>query len=302
MLMKRMIFTLLMSIATMAVSAQDPYFALLGVTTDAEGRTTYNQPRTTLAVDVTVECTCAIAGPYARYAQQCLGMRAPLTDRIEWRIVNADVALVPSNSELFAGELPAEKQEQHRLAVADTDFATFSIDRGNTPLADEEAARAAATRLFSLRHHRHELITGEAGENVFGAGLKAALDEIARQEQELLELFLGKEITTTTSHRYLINPEVSKLQYVVCRYSKEEGILPSSDLMGDMILLQIVPATEVGTDIVEAGVKETATVECIVANNAVCKLSVAGREYVRKELPIFEFGRKLTIPAPRRSK
>lgn len=301
--MKRMFFSLLLTLATVAVSAQNPYFALLGVVTDTEGQTTYRQPRTTLAVDLTVECSCAIAGPYARYAQKCLGMRAPLTDRIEWRIVDADVALVEPDAALYAQELPAQKQEQRSWAVADTDFAAFGVERSNAlSLTDEEMAQAAAARLFSLRHHRQELITGEAGENVFGAGLQAALDEIARQEQELLELFLGKEVTTTTSHRYLINPDAAKLQYLVCRYSREEGVLPSSDLMGDMILLQIVPEETVGADVVEAGVKETSTAECIVANRAVCKLSVSGKEMVRKELPIFEFGRKITISAPRRNK
>ncbi len=301
--MKRLFFSLLLTLSTMAVSAQNPYFAMLGVTMDADGQPTYSQPYTTLAVDVTVECSCAIAGPYARYAQQCIGMRAPLTDRIEWRIVDADVALITEEQVLYADQLPAPTQQLARHATSETDFATYGAHRNSAQaLSDEEAAQAAAARLFSLRNHRQELITGEAGEHVFGAGLEAALNEIARQEQELLELFLGKQLVTTTSHRYLINPEVSKLQYVVCRYSKDEGILPSSDLMGDMILLQLIPETEVGVDVVEAGVKETATAECIVANRTVCKLSVAGKEYMRKVLPIFEFGRKITIAAPRRNK
>lgn len=299
--MKRMIFTLLLTLLTGIVSAQNPYFAMLGIVVDADGQVTYTQPHTTLAVDVTVECRSAIAGPYARYAQKCIGVRAPLTDRVEWQIVKVDVALVPEASTLYVGDLPADTKSQTRFAVAGDDYAAFGAEKINaTPLTDEEAAQAAATRLFSLRQHRQELITGEAGENVFGAGLQAALDEIARQEQELLELFLGRQEVKTASYRYQINPESSKLQYIVCRYSREEGVLPASDLMGDMILLQIVPEEEVGADVIEAGVKETATVECVVANRAVCKLSVAGKEYVRKVLPIFEFGRKFTVSAPRR--
>ena len=54
-------------------------------------------------------------------------------------------------------------------------------------LALEDAAREAANTIFSLRRHRIELITGEAGENVFGEGLKAALAEIERLEQSYLE-------------------------------------------------------------------------------------------------------------------
>jgi hypothetical protein len=35
----------------------------------------------------------------------------------------------------------------------------------------EEQAAATAEMIFSLRKHRLDLITGEAGENVFGGGL-----------------------------------------------------------------------------------------------------------------------------------
>ena len=53
----------------------------------------------------------------------------------------------------------------------------------------EDAAQQAAQMIFSIRKHRMELITGEAGENVFGGGLKDALDALDEKEQELLELF-----------------------------------------------------------------------------------------------------------------
>ena len=56
--------------------------------------------------------------------------------------------------------------------------------------------------IFSLRRHRLDLVTGEAGENVFGGGLKAALDEISRLEQEYLALFLGKQYRQTVAREY----------------------------------------------------------------------------------------------------
>ena len=86
-------------------------------------------------------------------------------------------------------------------------------------LALEDAAREAANTIFSLRRHRIELITGEAGENVFGEGLKAALAEIERLEQSYLELFLGKRVVTTETRRYVVYPQSDKKQYIVCRFS-----------------------------------------------------------------------------------
>ena len=86
-------------------------------------------------------------------------------------------------------------------------------------LALEDAAREAANTIFSLRRHRIELITGEAGENVFGEGLKAALAEIERLEQSYLELFLGKRVVTTETRRYVVYPQSDKKQYICLLYT-----------------------------------------------------------------------------------
>ena len=54
------------------VSAQNPYISLQGANETAGGLTVA-QPRTILAVDVTVEHDVTLSGPYARYAQKYLG-------------------------------------------------------------------------------------------------------------------------------------------------------------------------------------------------------------------------------------
>ena len=57
-----------------------------------------------------------------------------------------------------------------------SEFAKVLPDRMSaTAVSEEEAAANAAQAIFSIRKHRMDLITGEAGENVFGAGLKDAL-------------------------------------------------------------------------------------------------------------------------------
>ena len=152
---------------------------------------------------------------------------------------------------------------------------------------------------LSLRRHRIELITGEAGENVFGEGLKAALAEIERLEQSYLELFLGKRVVTTETRRYVVYPQSDKKQYIVCRFSAAAGLLPESDLSGDMVLLQIEPSGNTATA-VEASAKESNTVTCRVADPSVCTVIAGGREYARAVLPLFEFGRTINVALPRR--
>ena len=201
------------------VSAQNPYISLQGANETAGGLTVA-QPRTILAVDVTVEHDVTLSGPYARYAQKYLGVRAPLTDKTVWSVTGAQIALLDGDTYLnAAAPAPASTRVLSHTA-SENKFARLQPDKTDmTTPALEDAARPAAAQIFPLRRHRIELVTGEAGENVFGEGLKAALEEIDRLEQSYLELFLGKRIVSTETRRYVVYPQADKKQYIVCRFS-----------------------------------------------------------------------------------
>ena len=298
--MKRllMLVALLFSAATL-MAQNNPYIALVGVVDTANG-VALSAPTTTLTVDIEAECERTICGPYARYAQKLLGVRAPLTDKVEWRVKRAAIGLADASSFV---QQPFEAAPTMQFSYADAveDFSMIQPDKSSTSATTlEDAALMAANSIFSLRRHRTELITGEAGENVFGEGLKSALEEIARQEQALLELFLGKRTVRSEVRRFVLSPESTKQQYVVCRLSAVDGIVPSSDLTGDMVVLQITPAENVASPVPEAGVKETATTTALVANRATCTLLASGEEVAREVLPIFAFGRYIQVALPKR--
>ena len=280
-------------------AAQNPYIALQGAD-ETSGGIVVSQPRTVLAVDVTVEKDVTLSGPYARYAQKFLGVRAPLTDKMSWAVTGASVALLDPKACLDA---PAPAQPSRTVmshATSEDEFSRLQADKNDmTVLALEDAAREAANTIFSLRKHRLELITGEAGENVFGEGLKSALAEIERLEQSYLELFLGKRIVSTETRRYVVCPQADKKQYIVCRFSPAAGLLPDTDLSGDIVLLQIEPSGAAKSDL-EAGPKETQVVACRVADPSTCIVVSGGREYARAVLPVFEFGRTINVALPRR--
>ncbi len=281
-------------------SAQNPYIALQGATETVEG-IRISQPRTILAVDVTVTCDRTLTGPYARYAQKFLGVRASLADKTAWSITGARIALLDGATYLNASDPAPVTMRAQSYATSDEEFARLQPDKTDmTTLSLEDAARAAAERIFSLRRHRLELITGDAGENVFGEGLNAALAEIDRQEQAYLELFLGKRIVSTETRRYVVYPQSDKKQYIVCRFSPAAGLLPENDLSGDIVLLQIEPSGARVAAELEAGPKETNVVPCRVADPSTCTVVSGGGEYARAVLPVFEFGRTINVALPRR--
>ncbi len=282
-----------------ASAQNNPYLSLQGAVETQYGLTVA-QPRTILAVDVEVECERTLAGPYARYAQKFLGLRAPLTDKTVWTVKDARTSLADTETALFAGAPEPAKKRTYDYSEADDEFPRVLVDKVGIGVSTlEDAAREAVNTIYSLRRHRMELITGEAGENVFGAGLQAALDEIDRLEQRYLELFLGKRTIVAMSHRYIVYPQADKMQYVVCRFSPTAGLLPASDLTGDMILLEINP-TDPQTTGIAASEREPSVVSCRVAAPSECRIISGGREFETVTLPIFEFGRTVYVAVPRR--
>lgn len=295
--MKQQLLALVLLLGPFGALAQNPYFALQGVAAGPSGLVV-SDPRSILDVDLTVQREAIVAGPYARYAQKFLGVRAPLTDKVFWSVRDASIAL--SDGATYADHSSPAAPEHSVVSHVTTDegFAHIQPDKVSMAVpALEDAARNAAETIFSLRRHRLELITGEAGEHVFGQGLQAALDEIARLEQSYLELFLGKRVVSTETRRYTVYPQTDRYQYIICRFSSDDGLLPEDDLSGDMVVLQIKPSG-VTESTVEAGPKDKNVVTYRVADPSVCTLLAGGREYGRTVLPLFEFGRTIRVAVP----
>lgn len=254
---------------------------------------------TVLAVDVMVRCEKTVCGPYARYAQKFLGLRAPLNDKTTYSIAEASVSLLPGERYVTAGELPAATRQVENYEAQGADFARLQIDRLNVSEAGDlqSSAQTAASAIFSLRKHRLDLINGDAGENVFGAGLPAALERLDRMEQEYLELFLGRRVVTTESRRFRVMPAEGKLQQIVCRFSSDAGLLSAGDLTGDIVLLQYEPQ---GLVFDEVGVKSSPnTIPYRIAALTRCSLIASGQEQTVQMLPVFQFGRTVAFQLPK---
>lgn len=262
-----------------------------------DGRLVVSEPASTITVDLKMQCTEIITGPYARYAQKYLGVRAPLSDKTTWSIVGADIALSAGEAATAPAAAAPETSRAESQFGTLREFARLPLDRTDArALTADEAAAEAAEAIFSLRKHRLDLITGEAGENVFGAGLDAALKSIDAYETAYLELFFGKHIVTEKSVRLTVHPSGDKFGYILGRFNEKEGIVPATDLSGEMIMLRIEPSGDTSLNyIAEATGKEKSIVECRVADLSTCILSCGTEHLTSVVLPLFEFGRTVRI-------
>ena len=203
-------------------------------------------------------------GAYARYAQKYLGKRATLSEYSSLELVDAKLAL--GSAEVVA---PKVEQEPYTLPLP---LNRMSAAAKTT----EEQAAAAAELIFSLRKHRLDLITGEAGENVFGAGLKAALDEIARMEKECLDMFYGTKTTTEQVNAFNVVISPDRSEYMVCRFSDDAGVVAADDLSGKPIFIKVEtePHKEYAELLLPLGPKDKVSAEYLIVPQSKCSLIV----------------------------
>ncbi|MCD8072347.1 MAG: DUF4831 family protein [Alistipes sp.] len=248
-------------------------------------------PVTAVRVAVRVETEHVVPGPYARYAQKYLGAVPPLSPRTTSTVKGADLSV----AEYTAGA-PAESISDGVAVIPNvydpTDFVKFPVDRNSTAeMSAENMAREAANTIFTLRKRRFDLVTGEAGEHVYGAGLEAALKEMARIEEEYVSLFMGKRSVVTETHIFEVVPQQGKNNYVVCRFSPEEGILPQSDLGASPIVLNVTPE---GIAAATVPADKKGAVRYRVAAWADCMLMDGTTTLAAQKLPLFQFGATVT--------
>ncbi len=296
--MKRIIS--LMSLAVLACGAataqNTPYKAVVGTYVDASGALAVSDPSTSVAVDLIVEKEQTVVGPYARYAQKFLNMRGSLVDKTVYSLKGVKLA-VTGGEDVIADAVPAAEVTETSYMGSASEFAKVLPDRMSaTAVSEEEAAANAAQAIFSIRKHRMDLITGEAGENVFGAGLKDALAALDAAEQEYLELFFGKRVVTTSVERVVV-PMVEGVQsYAVARISSSAGVVAADAKDGDAVTLEVAPSGRARlSSIVEADPKSKTAVKVRVADPSTCTVKVGDKVLTSAVLPLFEMGRTAYI-------
>lgn len=281
---------------------------------------TFTMPYTTVKVAIAVERESIRKGPYARFAQKYLGVMAPLADKDIYTIRGAKLAYADPERRTIAVSAKAgavnyfgnadgvfndmglnpvvmQKTVMSHLK-SDSSFVKVAPDRTSTiEKSPEQMAKEAADAIFTLRKRRFDLVTGEAGENVFGAGMSAALVEIARLEQEYLSLFLGKQTLQTIVKEYDVVPVADKSSYIVARFSPTAGLVSDTDLGGRPIVLML--KGEGGVSLPVAAKKDSRPmIYYRVADFVNCRLMDASAELAKERIPMYQFGATVEVPAP----
>lgn len=298
--MKRFLSLLtLVVMACTAVSAQNtPYRTVIGPYYDSTGAIALADPSTTIVVDLTIEKEQTIVGPYARYAQKYLDVRGSLVEKTSYTIKSALLSVATDNAIFAAKEIaPASVTTTSLINPAD-EFAKVLPDRTSlSPMTAEDAAAQAAQAIFTLRKKRIELITGDAGENVFGGGLKDALEALDAREQAYLELFLGKKITTTYTERIVLPLNGTTTAYTIAKLSPSAGLQIATAADGSAVKINLTPSgiTPKLATMPEVDSRDKTALQVRLADSTTCVVTVDDKVVGSAVLPVFEFGRTAYI-------
>lgn len=203
--------------------------------------------KTALQVTVTVKKESVKSGPYARYAQQFLGVNAPLYDKITYSIEKGAVNIIEGNS--------SDNDNiciDNNIAFTDIGLVSSTSSVGEIQaditttgvMSAKDMAMEAANKIFLIRKRRIDVITGE-NQDAYGAGLSSAIEEMNRIEQQYISLFMGIKNVTYSQYTYGVIPNVDESNYIICRFSPQKGLLDILSAEGKPIALLLNPENSI---------------------------------------------------------
>lgn len=181
---------------------------------------------------------------------------------------------------------------QTRISTEDgqDSYRTSAVEK-----SPEQMASDAAAVIFKIRQRRLDIITGEMGEGVFGAGLEAALKEMDKIEAEYVSLFIGKRFTQRTTQTFNVVPMTGKNRITAFRFSDSKGVVADTDVSGRPINIELTPEA-VESRPIESTIKKGRTVVYRVPLVEFTKLTDGAEVLSTMRIPVFQLGSLVDAP------
>lgn len=232
----------------------------------------YYMPKTELVITLSYERMEQKPGIFYQYAQRYLGAKDIVTkQKTTYRL--SDIALstlaIADPNRAYKVNMQKGYNTQLLSLTPDGRLAGYNIREENTnekpkgceiignetglqeklmPLLEEhfltgslaKMAEGTAKQIYRIRETRLNILGGDV-EHVpaDGQAMQLVLNELDKQEQALVELFIGTTQLTHHTHtiHYLPADDIEK--EVICRLSKHTGIVDKNDLSGEPIYLTL---------------------------------------------------------------
>ena len=202
------------------------------------------------------------------------------------RLLGYNVAIEEATeSQLFSGKAEAYCIENEVLMpLLEEQFVASSTAK---------MAEGAAKLIYRLRETRLNLLAGEV-EHVpaDGKSMELVLAELEKQEQALVELFVGKKKVSSGSKTLRYKPEECVYDAVLCRFSLHSGVVDANDLSGEPLYISVDATQEMVQPLVEENSKAPALSQLYynLPGEADVVLKYKGEEWMRAHYQIAQLG------------
>ena len=249
------------------------------VVRENEAAVVYYMPKTELVIHIDYEVVTRTPGVFYQYAERYLGAKEIIMENTtNCQLCAVDIATESSADTERAYKVTAQKgmntqlvslsgdgrlvgyglenaslqfSERSQSELQNGSKAAYSLEaRGKElmPLLEEQfmagsvakMAEGTAKQIYRIRETRLNILAGDV-EHVpaDGKAMELVLNELDKQEQALVALFVGKTQVTHHTHAVRYVPGESVKNEVVCRLSAHNGIVDKNDLSGEPLYLTL---------------------------------------------------------------
>lgn len=162
----------------------------------------------------------------------------------------------------------------------------------------EQKASEAARMIVNLRDQKLKIVTGDTDATYSGEAMGAAINELTRLEEEYMSLFIGYSDVRSQEMSFEVVPDASResQMYVAFRLSDTAGLVPSDNIAGKPVVMEIVPQeiavpeSEMPTNTKIQNVNYLIPAVCTV------KLTDGSNLLIQSRMPIYQLGVLSTMP------
>ena len=302
------------------------------VVRENEAAVVYYMPKTELVIHIDYEVVTQTPGVFYQYAERYLGAEEIIMENnTNCQLRAVRVATESSADTDRAYKVTAQKGMNTQLVSLSEDGrlvgygienaslqfsersqgelqngskAAYSLEAKSEelmPLLEEQfmagsvakMAEGAAKQIYRIRETRLNILAGDV-EHVpaDGKAMELVLNELDKQEQALVALFVGKTQVTHHTHAVRYVPRESVEKEVVCRLSAHNGIVDKNDLSGEPLYLTLVAKKQT---LLPAGIadKNTPTLSQIHYNlpgEAQVALTFKGKQMAEQNVAVAQYG------------
>jgi hypothetical protein len=131
----------------------------------------------------------------------------------------------------------------YKTVRIDSTYIKVPVYKRDTVVKDmEHRAEDAANHILRLRKREFKLLSGAYDKMPDGTAVSAIIEELKKEEEEYLSLFIGKSVTVNHRIVYEVVPvsSESRMQFTLCWFSQEKGLLSENTSGSIPIVLEII--------------------------------------------------------------